>query len=576
LKNKLALTGWSRGIFLAILTCLFLIAPLCTAPSIGGLGLALPYNIPVWAVASWIMAIASILITVNKQFITPRLWVTFVIFPIIILIISLFYPVNQPITWLFRQLYIMGGVLFLFALFQFQAKQAAIDRVLFILVLAMGLHACLGTLQIVVPDRIPWLSFTHNYVPQGIFQQINVQATFLVTGVILTLYLISRPCFRFSSLIIKVWVVVAFALAVYIVIASGSRIGLLSLLLGVPLILWSRYRQLWWHKKLLIVLLLVSCGSFWAGQAGLYRTLDKTAQLSENSYSSARITMYAIGMELVAKSPIYGYGIGGFLKAWNKQASDFMTRHSETVLLPEHITHPHNELLLWMIEAGLPAVIGIFAMIAGMGLALYRCGFQRGGAYAAMLLPISLHTQVELPFYVSSVHWFLWLFLIYLLLRHQTKTIKTHLSQSAIWLIRVTAVFFAIGITIFMNNTARAQADLYHYVYDTNTQPPYLQIALNNLYFEHLAEQVAMHSMLYISIANHDRTKVETFENWAKEYVKIKPELVIYQDLILASQFLRPKDKGCDAIKAGFAMYAQNKVLQQAVIHCQKTASKKQ
>ena len=570
MKNKLTITEWRQSLFFVTLTGLFLIAPLYAEANIGGLGLALTYNIPVWAVASWIIATASVLITVNRCFTTPKLWVAVVIFPVIIIMMSLFTPVNQPITWLFRQLYILGGVLFLFALFQFQAKQQAIDRVLFILVLAMGLHAWVGTVQAIAPyELITWFLFPMDFVPRGILQQINVQASFLVTGLIITLYLISRPGFRSSSLFVKAWVVVAFSLAIYVVIASGSRVGLLSLLLGIPLVLWSRYRQLWWHKKLLIILLLVSCGSFWAAQAGLYRTVDKTAQLSERSYSSARIAMYTIGLELVAKRPMTGYGIGGFLKAWNKQASDFVSRHPETGL-PSYTTttHPHNELLFWTIEAGLPGVMGIFVLVAGIGLALYRCGFQRGGAYAAMLLPISLHTQVELPFYVSSVHWFLWLFLIYLLLRHQTKTIKTGLSQSATRLIQIVAVFFATGVTAFMINTDRAQSALYHFSFDKNPKLSDLQIALKNLYFEPLAEKVVMGSMLYTSIQKNDRAKVESFESWARDYVKTSPELQMYEDLIAASLFLRPEGKGCDAIKAGFAMYSQNKALQQAVVHC--------
>ena len=141
MKNKLTITECRQSLFFVTLTGLFLIAPLYAEANIGGLGLALTYNIPVWAVASWIIATASVLITVNRCFTTPKLWVAVVIFPVIIIMMSLFTPVNQPITWLFRQLYILGGVLFLFALFQFQAKQQAIDRVLFILVLAMGLHA---------------------------------------------------------------------------------------------------------------------------------------------------------------------------------------------------------------------------------------------------------------------------------------------------------------------------------------------------------------------------------------------------------------------------------------------------
>ena len=117
-----------------------------------------------------------------------------------------------------------------------------------------------------------------------------------------------------------------------------------------------------------------------------------------------------------------------------------------------------------------------------------------------MLLPISLHTQVELPFYASSLHWFVWLFLIYLVLRHQIKKIEIGLSQTASRLLQTSAVLGAFSVSFFMVNTAKAQADLYDFLYNKNARPPYLLVALNNSYFKPLPEQVAMRSNLYANI----------------------------------------------------------------------------
>lgn len=255
--------------------------------------------------------------------------------------------------------------------------------------------------------------------------------------------------------------------------------------------------------------------------------------------------------------------------AWNSQASDFVLRHPETEL-PQSVNHPHNEVLFWMIEAGLPALLGIIIFALGIVIALYRCGFQRGSAYAAMLLPISFHTQVELPFYISSLHWFIWLFLIYLLLRHETKSIKLNFSRAMKSFFQIIPIVVALGLTLFMINTARAQADLYDFLYNTKTKGPYLRLALNNIYTKPYAEQVAMRSMLYSAINDNDAAKVRTFEQWALKYIKDSPELKMYEDLISASVFLRPDDKGCDAILAGLKMYAHNKALQKASIQCSK------
>jgi O-antigen polymerase len=559
-QSKLLLVG---------LTLLFMIVPFYSYPNQGWPSLALPYNTSVWSIDSWIVATGILLLSVNKQFSYPRLWPFFLAFPIIVILSSLLAETPSPIDWLFRQLFILGGLFFLFALFQFKIKQKVLDNFLLIIVLATGLQALLGAMQIIAPESLPlWFPKSNDTVPRGMFQQVNVLASYLATGLVTALYLISRPSFRFSSKLIQLCLVVCFTLSVYVIIASGSRVGLLSMLLSIPVVLLSRYQQLRPHKLLLVILFITSCCGIGAGQVGLHKTMDKSVQLTDGRYSSARIAMYSIGLELVEQEPLHGYGLGGFLGAWNKQSSDFVTRHPE-VVLPAVVTHPHNEILFWMIEGGLLVVAGIIAVIIGIMLALFRCGFQRGGAYAAMLIPISLHTQVEHPLYTSSLHWFLWLFLIYLLLRHQINTVDTSLSQVATRLIQLIAILLAVGIPVFMYNTARAQSDLFDFLYDKHKQPPYLQLALNNIYTKTMAEKIAMRSMLYASIENDDKSKVQTFENWALDYVDTRPELKMYEDLISASVFLRPEGKGCDAIAAGRAMYAHNKPLQLAYDKCQ-------
>ena len=137
-------------------------------------------------------------------------------------------------------------------------------------------------------------------------------------------------------------------------------------------------------------------------------------------------------------------------------------------------------------------------------------------------------------------------------------------------LIQLVAVSLAVGVTLFMINTARAQADIYDFIYNKNARRPYLQVALNNLYTKLYAEQLAMRSMLYASIESGDVSKVMIYENWAMEYVDKNPELKMYEDLISASVFLRPGAKGCDAIMAGVAMYAHNEPLQKSSEKCKK------
>ncbi|PHS31204.1 MAG: hypothetical protein COA95_07110 [Methylophaga sp.] len=570
IKGKKICFANKQTALLLLLSLLFCVAPFYIQPNLNGGGFSLTFNISVWLVASWIVAFGLLLVLKQHIFIWPKYGSYFLVFPIILILTSIvsMTEIKQPIAWLFRQAYIFGGILFLFTIFQFQIKHVTVDKVLLAIAVAIGIHAFFGMMQITSPDFLPaWFPKNIDNIPSGVFQQINVQASFLTTGMMIVLYLISRPSFRSLSVVFKVILILSFSMAFYVVIASGSRIGLLSIFISFPLLLWGRRKQLYPQKNILIILLILSCSSFWSAQDGFNKTIDKTQRMVDSKYSDTRVDMYRIGMSLIQQKPVTGYGIGGFLKAWNQQASADKLHHPEVALLG-YITHPHNELLFWMVEGGILAVIGIFFFILGITLSLFWCGISRGSAYTAMLLPIGLHTQVELPFYLSSVHWFLWLFLIFIVLRHRTRIIKFSVSRSITLFAGLIVVVFSVLASLFLIKTVQAQADIYKFLYDKDSSPPHLRIALKNLYFKPLAEQIAMRSMLYASIENNDRSKVIIFKKWAENYIDTRPELKMYEDLVSASVFLRPEGEGCDAISAGYEMYIHNVPLKLAHEKC--------
>jgi len=546
--------------FFLTLGLLFTIAPFITQRNIGGLGLSLSYNISIWLVASWFTSIGIALSLKQRQLKLPRHWPYLCLFPVVITVTSLIVGTKQPTYWLFRELFILGGLMFLFTLFQFKVKTAYSNKMLLLLIFAAGMHAFLGTLQTLsIGKNFFYWPAGNNFSPTGVFQQINTHASFLATCTTITLYFISLPAFKTLHHTIKLFFLLAFGLSMYVIAASGSRVGLLSILLAFPLILLCRKNQLRPNLRFLGSLLVISCFAFFLGSAGLGKTFDKASKLTEDSYANARIAMYTIGAEVVAKKPIVGHGIGGFETAWNKQASSFYSRHPN-INVPTYVSHPHNELLFWAIEGGLPALISILITFAAVCIALLKCGWQRGGAYAAMLLPITLHTQVELPFYISSLHWFLWLFLIYLPLQHQVKTYPIRLSAAATKLSYSFAILLALSTTLFMYNTALAQRHMVNVLLKKEPISK-LQPALNNLYFKQKAEKTLQAYSLYRAIKEDDRDKVKYFQTWAQQYIEIYPGPRMHQHLIAASFYLNPEGKGCDAIQAALTMYAHSNIL---------------
>ena len=77
-----------------------------------------------------------------------------------------------------------------------------------------------------------------------------------------------------------------------------------------------------------------------------------------------------------------------------------------------NVGHPHNETLFWMAEGGIAPLIGRLIIAGGFLVMLWRTKRKEAIGMAGMIMAILVHTQLELPFYLSLIHWFLFIFLL--------------------------------------------------------------------------------------------------------------------------------------------------------------------
>ncbi len=557
-----------------LLIALFLLAPLYFQPNLGGTGLDLTYNIPVWAIASFLIGGGLYLIAATQRFIRPMHAWAFLAFPVVILLSGIITGSSQPIPWLFRQIYVVGGILFLLTLFQFNIKQNQAERLLYVIAVSALVSALIAITQIHSPELIQGWLVTVGNIPIGLFQQVNVLSSYLATGIIISFYLISRPSITSASLAAKASLIACIGSSAFIITYIGSRVGILSAAIGLIIILISRQQQLKKRSALALIAFLSLAGGAIPGgttKEGFKNLSQKTTEVAKGVNSSYRVNMYAVALELIAQKPVFGHGIGNFQRVWGLQNGDYYQRNP-SAKLPPYVTHPHNELVYWLIEGGIVSFAGIIIALGAIVLALIRCGPQRGGGYVALLTPITLHAQVELPFYISSLHWFLWLFLVFLILRHRITISTLSLSLSATRLIKVTAILSCIGSSYFLIHSARAQSDIYAYLTKKESSTPYLQVALNNLYFKSYAEQLAMRNLLHSSIQNKKPDKVHYFAQWAEQQISINPELKLFEDLINAYTFLELEKERCKTINTGTMMYPMNQPLKKIALTCKESS----
>jgi O-antigen polymerase len=540
---------------------LFAIAPLYFQPNLGGRGLELTFNIATWAVATGLICYTVLLVTVRKSIRLPHRFLLFIAVPAVIILNSIVTGTSQPVPFFFREVFIVGGLFFFFALFQFKLRPYQVEWILLAIVLSTLVHSSIGILQIFYPEVFGnWFATRADAVPRGIFQQINVHVSFLTTGIAISFYLFSRPITKRFHPVISSLMILSIGLSSFVIFYSGSRVGLLALVVSLLLLLFFRRKQLL-HNKVLVLfaIIAISSGALF-GKSGLDQTFSKSLLITQGVSSEARLNMYRIAFELIAQKPVQGHGIGNFLRVWNLQSGDYISRHPDA-LLPAYADHPHNELVYWLIEGGLVIVSGILAAIVAVVLGLIRCGPRRAAGYTAMLLPITLHTQVELPFYISSVHWFLWLFLIFVVMRHRVFIQNISISLATHRLIQAGSLMVFIGSLYFLQHTSRAQTDIMDYVAQRPIDSPYLEVALQNSYHKHLAEELAMRGLLNKGISTNNREYIRQYIQWSVKPMAMQPKLIFFQDLVNAYTHLNDHESRCRIIKSGLKMYAQSSEL---------------
>lgn len=237
--------------------------------------------------------------------------------------------------------------------------------------------------------------------PYGPFLQPNVMASFVATGLALVLWLFySAPVARWPA-------VAALSLLAFSLVFCQSTIGYLGA--GFVLVCLS---ALAWRDGRGRVL------AAWAGivwGAGLARCLNLLLGVHLVDHEGGRLSRLQIWeacLWLIRQKPLFGWGYGRFDAVLPEAFRALGVNQMERTLF----THPHNEILYWLVEGGMVAGLGLSLLLAWylrLGLRAWQQARQAGDAgmsgraalgWFLCTTPILAHTQVEYPLYLSSLH----------------------------------------------------------------------------------------------------------------------------------------------------------------------------
>ncbi|MFC6673555.1 PglL family O-oligosaccharyltransferase [Marinobacterium aestuariivivens] len=560
----------SQKLFFLLFGLLFLAAPLYYQQNLGGEGLYLPYNASTWSAALLLTGAGWLLALRHGELGLPQYWPGLAALPAGFVISGFVTGIDNPTEWLIRLGYVLGGFMLLLALFQFRLQRQHRDIALMVILCGIMLQALIGWIQI---QQLPLfrdiLPIANGQRPIAMFQQVNLMASYVATGLPLAVYLATRPGALRARPMIRILPYCALALCTGILLATGSRIGLIGGALGLLLALLARSAFLLRRRGIALGLLLSLAlgGSFLLSEKveqGSAFAVGKLERLQEGGHADVRFSVYEISFDTIARAPLFGHGIGSFQSVWQDERGHFQDTHPDLDLGPRY-SHPHNELLFWLVEGGLVALAGILICSLTVLWRLVRLGPQRGLLLAAGLIPITLHTQVELPFYISSPHWFVLLFLLYLTFASRPLQRQVKLSRAANGLCTGLLILLPAAGSTFLLHSLMANAGIVSYMKSRGQQSAYLSPALSNLYFSGPAGYLLMKETLIAGYSLDNKTNSRRFVGWAEDYLTQTPDIQLYYDLAGAYVHLGLHDKAEQALREGLRIYRHNGKLEQAL-----------
>lgn len=511
-------------------------------PNMGGMGLALPQNILGWSMMALLslMIWLGILFNQRKIITTPTTKLFFV--ALMLLAVPLLY--TRP-EWreaaLWRWAGLFAGWVFYFSWLQAELSPRARYWLLCTILLAVTAQAFMALAQLFgFGGWVPYPLIAGR--PYGVFQQVNLLASFMATGLALALTLFLLPGFNLRARCHEKWRLGVLCLLLTVLPALlvwlHSRIGWLS---GgaVALLFIAAYAKKYPQRSgvaafLMLLGLVTGMVVAWSGQVGA---------VSHAGSDSARGIMLNATLAMIAEKPLAGWGYGGFEYSFQH----FRAALGESTLGVGVATHPHNEILLWWVEGGGLGLIGMLLfLLAGLRLAgkAWRRYSQRADlpdrgvalALCFALLPIALHTQTEYPFYLSTLHWIIFLLLLALLDRqaavvHERNALSGVGRRALVILAPIGSLIALIVMLVGLPGgltLTRAEQSQFTDMHAAEAMPP----AVRWLHAERWAFDQQVYALLLFN-QTQDEKLLSAYALWANEYLKKHIDRNIYATLYL-------------------------------------------
>lgn len=496
----------------------------------GGAGLYLPFNAWGWIFASLVMALGLWHVTLSQRLVVSPL-LTAQWLGGILLLLPMAYPGFELKDYAIpRLLGLFAGLLFLASLYQWRFGREARDRLLYLLLGAVAIEALLGLVQyyLLVPGN--WIGYdTQTNRPYGIFQQPNVMASFMATGLSLAIWLELRGDANPWLKGLRYGVILATSL---LLVVLQSRVGQLSGVMALLLL----SAQLGRERRLGRMLALVALGIL-LGLTSQYLMAGARRGLEIYQSGGMRSIYWPYAAKLIAQMPWTGWGYGSFESVFLHHYMADKALNPAMVQIEYNLDHPHNEFLYWAVEGGLAPMLGMVLMGGALLWRLSRAGWVKGAALLALVTPILLHTQTEYPFYHAIALWWALLLLLYAMDAEVEEqghgNWRDHLCRT--WLLlRFMAIAIPLIVIPFMLTALHTAWVVTKYERGGYKQPALLLDIVNPMAWLTRVEFDVNAVRLMVGLQANNQAELEAYLDWGQAFVRHTPRANIYANMVIA------------------------------------------
>ena len=523
-----------KDMFYYVFSSYLLIGMHISIEHVGGYGLYLPFNIIGWMFISILIGLGLFQVSRTQRLIYSNLFI-YCLIGSALLLLPFFYSNNvHSDLAVMRMLGLGGGLLLYLSFQQFEFKKEEKIRFLYVILGSVIIQILLRSFSLFDPEF-------------GVMAQKNVFATFLATGTAIALFLLVNEKDGFNNIIKQILVFSIPFLSCIHIYYLQSRTGYLSLIIGVGFILLFGDRR---NKNLLI-----GIGLLFIGLVAGSITKRETIAKSEKQYSgNTRLATYQLTFEMIKDNPVLGVGYGNFLSAFR---SHYAKRKKDDPSIEtignNNMDHPHNEILYWTVEGGIIPLIGLLIIAGAFLIMIWRTNQKSSMAMLGLSLPIFIHTQLELPFYISLIHWFLFIFIIYMIDSEISRQFEINIELLSLF--RILSLSIPIIITVYMTTTLITASSITRFE-RTGYRDPALLVSIGNPHaWQKKYETLIMKLNLNIAKKTNDLDKLNDYINWAEQYVEHSPYLFIYYDLATAYEAIGNGEKAWEIYRYAQYLY---------------------